>query len=455
MGRFSWVFRLALVIGAGALLTTAVVVAVAPRLWRIANAHEEVPVELPDFEPLAQRTYVYDTEGNEIAVYELENSQPVTLDQVPPDVIKAFLAVEDNEFWVHKGVNVRSLFRATLSNFASDAPQQGASTITMQVVKNDFLAGLERDGRYKLLQMVYAMRLEKQKTKQEILAALPQHRLLRQQRLRHRRRRRDLLRQAGRRADVRRGGVPRRTGALAVGLRPDQQPRAQPRPVRPGARPARRRRAAHRGPRRREIADDFVIPERVKSIPTRATKRTYYTEALREYLLNESNLLGETYEERYNTLFRGGLRIHTTLEPVPAAQGRGGPRRAPRHRAGHRRRDRVARHQDGRDQGDGRRARLRARPQRGQPGAGAEPDRLEHQDLHPRRRAAGRRRARRHHRRHDAGAGSRATTRPSRSSRSPAASQAGSSRSASRRTGRSTARSHACRRSSGSTASST
>ncbi|HWM22698.1 MAG TPA: transglycosylase domain-containing protein, partial [Ilumatobacteraceae bacterium] len=114
MGRFSWVFRLALVIGAGSLLTTAIVVAVAPRLWRIANAHEEVPAELPDFEPLAQRTYVYDTEGNEIAVYELENSQPVTLDQVPPDVIRAFLAVEDNEFWVHKGVNVRSLFRATL-----------------------------------------------------------------------------------------------------------------------------------------------------------------------------------------------------------------------------------------------------------------------------------------------------------------------------------------------------
>ena len=67
MGRFSWVFRLALVIGAGALLTTAVVVAVAPRVWRIANAHEELPTDLPDFEPLAQRTYVYDTEGNEIA----------------------------------------------------------------------------------------------------------------------------------------------------------------------------------------------------------------------------------------------------------------------------------------------------------------------------------------------------------------------------------------------------
>jgi membrane peptidoglycan carboxypeptidase len=52
-------------------------------------------------------------------------------------VIDAILAVEDNEFYVHKGVNVRGLIRATLSNFASDAPRQGASTITQQVVKND------------------------------------------------------------------------------------------------------------------------------------------------------------------------------------------------------------------------------------------------------------------------------------------------------------------------------
>ena len=57
---------------------------------------------------------------------------------------------------------MRSLVRATLSNFASDAPQQGASTITQQVVKNDFLAGLERDGRYKLLQVHYALMLERE-----------------------------------------------------------------------------------------------------------------------------------------------------------------------------------------------------------------------------------------------------------------------------------------------------
>ena len=104
-----WLPRLALVLAAGALLVTAVVVAVAPRIWHVANAHEEVPVTLPEFEALAQRTYVYDVDGNEIAVFELENSQPIEYDDIPPQVIQAFLTVEDKEFFSHDGINVRSL----------------------------------------------------------------------------------------------------------------------------------------------------------------------------------------------------------------------------------------------------------------------------------------------------------------------------------------------------------
>jgi membrane peptidoglycan carboxypeptidase len=127
----TWLARLGLVVFAGALLVTAVVVAVAPRVWTMANAHEELPLTLPPFQPLAQRSYVYDVFGNELSVFELENSQPISLAQVPKSVIDAFLALEDREFYRHGGVNVRSLVRATLSNFASDSPQQGASTITM------------------------------------------------------------------------------------------------------------------------------------------------------------------------------------------------------------------------------------------------------------------------------------------------------------------------------------
>ena len=110
-------------------------------------------------------------------------------------MVEAILAVEDNEFYIHNGVNLRSLIRATLSNFASDAPRQGASTITQQVVKNEFLAGLERDGRYKVLQVHYATMLEKEMTKDADPRALPEHHLLRQQRLRLAGRGRGVLRQ--------------------------------------------------------------------------------------------------------------------------------------------------------------------------------------------------------------------------------------------------------------------
>ena len=130
---------------------------------------------------------MYDRNGNEIDVFQRENIQPFTLAQVPPDVIDAVLAVEDKEFYPHNGVNVRSLIRAMLSNFSSGATRQGASTITQQVVKNEFLAGLPRDGRYKMLQAHYAVDAREEDDQGRDPRALPQHRLLREQRLRPRR----------------------------------------------------------------------------------------------------------------------------------------------------------------------------------------------------------------------------------------------------------------------------
>ncbi|MGI9645815.1 MAG: transglycosylase domain-containing protein, partial [Ilumatobacteraceae bacterium] len=307
-----WLPRLVAVVAAGALLITAVVVAVAPRLWDIANAHEEQPVLLPEFEPLAQRTYVYDVAGNEIAVFELENSQPIKYEDLSPEVIQAFLTVEDKEFFSHDGVNLRSAGRAMLSNFSSDAPLQGASTITMQVVKNDFLAGLERDGRYKGLQTHYALMLEKELTKEEILerylntvffgnnaygiqAAAETY--------------------FGKTANQ----LSFLESAFLAGLV------RSPSGFDPINKPERSRtrwlqvleRLEADGFLTEEQAEEqsteFVLPERVKVLPGRNTKRTYYSEALRDYLLNRSTVLGESYQQRYNQLFRGGLRIYTTL----------------------------------------------------------------------------------------------------------------------------------------------
>jgi membrane peptidoglycan carboxypeptidase len=305
--------RLVLIVAAGALLLTATVVGVAPRVWSTANAHEELPVELPEFEALAQRTYVYDVNGQEIAFYELENSQPIAFENIPQPVIDAFLVVEDKEFFSHDGINLRSLVRATLSNFASDSPQQGASTITMQVAKNDFLAGLERDGRYKLLQMHYARMLENEMSKEDILARYLNTVFF------------------GNNAYGISAAAETYFGKTAEDLTFIESAFLaglvrSPSGFDPINEPERSRarwlqvldRLVDEGEiteiEAAQVAESFVLPSRVQSLPGRSYARTYFTEALRDYLLNKSDILGDTYQQRYNQLFRGGLRIHTTLD---------------------------------------------------------------------------------------------------------------------------------------------
>ena len=311
----AWILRLCAIILAGALMMSAVAIGAAPRLWHAANAHEELPIELPGFEPLSQRTYVYDNAANVIAVFERENSQPVALSQVPQPVVDAILAVEDKEFFVHKGVNVRSLVRATLSNFSSDAARQGASTITQQVVKNEFLAGLERDGRYKLLQVHYALMLEKEASKDEILERYLNTIFFGNN---------AYGLQAA--AEVYFGKNVEQLdmieGAFLAGL--IRSPSGYDPIRRPERSRARFRQVADRlgdvgmipADQADTLGDTWVLPERLKAIPTFDTKPTYYTEALREYLLERSSILGDTEQERANRLYRGGLRIHTTLDPV-------------------------------------------------------------------------------------------------------------------------------------------
>jgi penicillin-binding protein 1A len=303
------------IVAAGALLLTAVVIGVAPRLWLVANAHEELPVELPEFQPLSQRTVVYDNGNNVIAVFERENSQPISLSQVPKPVIDALLAVEDTAYYSHHGVNVRGFFRALLSNFASEGPTQGASTITQQVVKNEFLAGLPRDGRYKALQAHYATMLEKTKTKDEILERYLNTVFFGNNAY-----------GLAAAAEVYFGkNVSQLTmieGAFLAGLvrsPSGYDPINNPEPSRRRFRQVVERLQAVElvTPQdAKALVDEWPIPDRVRKLESFSTEPTYYTIALRDYLLTKSNILGATEQERANLLYRGGLQIHTTLDPV-------------------------------------------------------------------------------------------------------------------------------------------
>ena len=142
-----------------------------PALGRVATAGEAEgpPIDLSRFADYAVRSQVYAADGSLLAtLHGEENRQPVTLDQIPATVKDAILAVEDAEFYQHRGVNLRALTRAMVENVQAGGVEQGGSTITQQLVKNALLND-ERVLNRKVKEAALAIRLENQMTKDEIL----------------------------------------------------------------------------------------------------------------------------------------------------------------------------------------------------------------------------------------------------------------------------------------------
>ena len=97
------------------------------------------------------------------------NKEPVELDKIPKDLQKAVIAVEDDTFYKHKGVNYKSMLRSFINNLTNDK-KQGGSTIDMQLSKN-LLTSNERTIKRKIQDMHNARQLNEIMTKDEILEA--------------------------------------------------------------------------------------------------------------------------------------------------------------------------------------------------------------------------------------------------------------------------------------------
>lgn len=94
--------------------------------------------------------------------------EPVTLKDVPQHLRDAVLATEDARFYSHPGFDLVGLIRAAWANFGSGGIKQGGSTITQQLARNAF--GLQgRNYERKLTEIFLAMRIERERTKDEIL----------------------------------------------------------------------------------------------------------------------------------------------------------------------------------------------------------------------------------------------------------------------------------------------
>ena len=286
-------------------------------LWSLSIPYREVTSDLwaarasklGELTELSQPSTVYDRHGNFLTLLKAEeNRKPVALDAVPPVVVQAILDVEDESFYEHDGFDLKSTARAVFTNADAGSIRQGGSTITQQLVKKTLLTD-ERSVDRKVKEAVLATRLEKELTKQQIL-----ERYL--------------------------NLVYFGNGAYGVGAAAEtyfNMPLAQ---LGPG------QAALLAGLIRNPLANDpFRNPEQAKSrratalsqmvdnghlspeeaerlkeeplptVPNKPQERqSYFLEAMKQRLLDDARL-GDDPADRYDALFRGGLKIYTTFDP--------------------------------------------------------------------------------------------------------------------------------------------
>lgn len=130
-----------------------------------------------DIMPLGYATFLYDDAGNQIRKLAAPDSNrlPVTLDQIPVDLQHAVVAIEDERFYEHNGIDVKGILRAGMKAITTGDFSEGASTITQQLLKNNVFTNwtsestqLERFTR-KFQEQYLAVQVEKKTDKDTIL----------------------------------------------------------------------------------------------------------------------------------------------------------------------------------------------------------------------------------------------------------------------------------------------
>ena len=127
--------------------------------------------------PIGYSTFAYDREGNQIAKLVATNSNriPVGRDVIPQHLADAFVAIEDERFYEHNGIDIKGIIRAAYVGLTSRHFSEGASTITQQLLKNTVFTDwttettLAEKAKRKIQEQYLALELEKTHTKADIL----------------------------------------------------------------------------------------------------------------------------------------------------------------------------------------------------------------------------------------------------------------------------------------------
>ncbi len=132
--------------------------------------------DLPDIDSITDikaptATSVWSNDGICLGTLDVENHQPITLDQMPQVIQDATIAIEDHRFYEHQGIDLQGMVRAAWVDIRGGAKRQGASTLTQQLARNVGSLGISRkkDMSRKAREILTAIRMEQFYSKKEIL----------------------------------------------------------------------------------------------------------------------------------------------------------------------------------------------------------------------------------------------------------------------------------------------
>lgn len=276
-----------------------------------ASACSLEPLSDPGVGDLALTSVVYAADGSVLAEFHTaENRVIVSYEDLPEDLINAVVAIEDERFWQHRGIDPQAIARALVNDISEGGSLQGGSTITQQYLKNTLLTPevtLDR----KLTEAALALRLEAGVEKEVILenylntiyfgngaygvgagAALYFAKSVDQLTLAE--------------------------SALLAGM--IQAPSTTDPYADPESAASRRRVVLNKMVELGWATEDRAQSADAEPIsvqpprPPEQVRYPYFTEEVKRWLL-DNPALGQTATDRYNAVFRGGLRIYTTLVP--------------------------------------------------------------------------------------------------------------------------------------------
>ena len=264
-----------------------------------------------DLGPLDQRSYVYAADGSLLTTLQAEiDRQPVPLAEIPQHTVDAVLAVEDADFYAHDGVNLRATVRALIRNVDEGETVQGGSTITQQVVKEELVGNAQTVDR-KAREAVLARRLEEMMTKDEILERYLNTVYLGNGAYGV---------QAGAETYFGKGvaQIDLVQSAFLAGMiaNPSRFDPIRAPEVSKARRDLALRRLSAEGHLTTDAAAYIAAIAPIPTVINQVNPETqdYFVEEVKQALFDDPRL-GDTREERQNRVFRGGLRIHTTLDP--------------------------------------------------------------------------------------------------------------------------------------------